>query len=189
MLLFRSLPEIRTPRTVLRLLEPQRAPLMVQFRVENREHLLPWEPRRSPEFYTRSFWEHQLRFLIQDYRDGNSLCLSILDREETEVMGVCNFTNIVRGTFMACQLGYALARKHQGQGVMFEALQGAIQYVFDELGLHRIMAAYIPRNERSGNLLARLNFVKEGVAERYLQIDGRWEDHVLTSLINPADGA
>jgi ribosomal-protein-alanine N-acetyltransferase len=56
--------------------------------------------------------------------------------------------------------------------------------MFDDLGLHRIMAGYLPHNKRSGKLLDRLGFEKEGLARKYLKINGRWEDHLLTSLIN-----
>lgn len=180
-----NLPHIKTERLLLKLLEPHRSDLMIDFRVQNKDFLQPWEPLRPAEFFTSGFWDYQLRHVIRDYRDGNSLCLVIMDEADTQVMGVCNFTNIVRGTFMACQLGYALAEKHQGKGLMLEALTHAIDFVFTQLGLHRVMAAYIHRNVRSERLLQRLDFVKEGEAKKYLEIVGLWEDHILTSLVNP----
>ncbi len=67
---------------------------------------------------------------------------------------------------------------------MTEAVRVAIQYVFEELNLHRVMANYMPHNQRSGNLLKRLGFVVEGYARDYLFINGGWEDHIQTSLIN-----
>jgi ribosomal-protein-alanine N-acetyltransferase len=67
---------------------------------------------------------------------------------------------------------------------MRRALKTACQWMFAEKGLHRIMAAYIPRNVRSANVLESLGFEKEGLAKQYLLIDGQWQDHVLTSLIN-----
>ena len=69
---------------------------------------------------------------------------------------------------------------------MQEILTAAIDYLFREQGLHRIMACYMPANLRSGALLERLGFEREGYAREYLMINGRWEDHILTSLINPA---
>lgn len=50
--------------------------------------------------------------------------------------------------------------------------------------MHRIMANYMPHNQRSGNLLTRLGFEREGYAKKYLLIDGTWQDHVLTALMN-----
>lgn len=85
---------------------------------------------------------------------------------------------------MACYLGYSVDHSYQGRGVMYEALDTLIQMVFSQFGLHRIMANYMPRNERSGRLLQRLGFEKEGYAKDYLKIAGRWEDHILTSRTN-----
>ena len=69
--------------------------------------------------------------------------------------------------------------------MMAEALAGAIDFAFDSLHLHRIEANYMPHNRRSGNTLRRLGFVVEGYARDYLLINGKWEDHILTSLSNP----
>lgn len=101
------------------------------------------------------------------------------------MIAAIGFSNFIRGAFQACYLGYSVDKGHEGQGYMREALQASITYVFDELQLHRIMANYMPVNRRSGGLLRRLGFVVEGYARDYLQINGNWEDHVLTSLTNP----
>jgi ribosomal-protein-alanine N-acetyltransferase len=157
---------------------------MAEFRNANRHHLTEWEPSRRPEFYTEGFWQVNLRIALKDFRDGGSACFCLLTPAEDQVIGVCNYTSIVRGTFQSCHLGYALSHQYEGQGIMFEALNLTNDYVFEELGLHRIQAAYLPHNERSGALLERLGFEKEGFARRYLKINGVWEDHILTSLIN-----
>ncbi|CNC54840.1 ribosomal-protein-alanine acetyltransferase [Yersinia similis] len=104
--------------------------------------------------------------------------------EEKEVRGVANFSNVLRGSFHACFLGYSLGERWQGQGLMFEALQPLIRYMQRQERMHRIMANYMPHNHRSGNLLARLGFEREGYAKDYLMIDGQWRDHVLTALTN-----
>ncbi len=180
-----QLPCIRTDRTVLQLLPPEKACLMARFRTENREHLTQWEPSRSSRFYTEAFWHSHLQTAIHDYYRGASVCFSILDTEESEVLGVCNYTNIVRGTFEACHLGYAIAARHEGKGIMYEALSASNRFIFQEMRLHRIMANYQPRNRRSGELLKRLGFEIEGEARKLLKINGVWEDHILTSLLNP----
>ncbi len=101
------------------------------------------------------------------------------------LLGTCNFSDIVRGLFQACYLGYALGERHQGQGYMTEALRAAIDFMWSNVKLHRIMANYMPHNARSANVLANLGFTIEGRADNYLFIDGAWRDHVLTSLTNP----
>ena len=101
------------------------------------------------------------------------------------MIGSCNFGNIVKGIFQACHLGYSIAKKHEGQGLMAEALQAGIDYIFETRGLHRIMANHVPGNLRSARLLEKLGFEREGYARAYLKIGGKWEDHVLNALINP----
>ena len=101
-----------------------------------------------------------------------------------EVLGYVNLSNIVRGGFQACYLGYALAERSQGSGYMTEALRTAIDFAWGDLKLHRIMANYLPQNERSAKVLQKLGFVIEGYAKAYLFIGGRWQDHVLTALTN-----
>jgi ribosomal-protein-alanine N-acetyltransferase len=100
-------------------------------------------------------------------------------------VGDCAFTNIVRGPFQACHLGYKLDQKFVGRGLMREGLTSAIDHAFHALKLHRIMANYQPTNERSGRLLRRLGFTIEGYARDYLFLNGGWRDHILTSLVNP----
>ena len=178
-------PEFHTERLVVRLLGVDEADKMLAFRLDNRAHLEPWEPIRQSEFYTANYWQMQLQALRRECYRGQALCLSLLDKSEQEVLGVCNFTNIVRGTFQSCHLGYAMAKQHEGQQLMQEALKPACEFVFDEMGLHRIMANYMPRNKRSGKLLANLGFEIEGHARKLLLINGRWEDHVLTARVNP----
>ena len=178
-------PKINTDRLVLKLLEPHDARLMTEFRLKNRDHLTQWEPLRSPQFYTETFWQVQLRLAIRDFRSGNSVCLSIMDHDESQVLGVCNYTNVVRGTFEACHLGYALSDEQQGKGIMYEALSASTEYIFSVFRLHRIMANYLPRNEKSGELLRRLGFTIEGEAKKFLKINGVWEDHILTALLEP----
>jgi ribosomal-protein-alanine N-acetyltransferase len=102
------------------------------------------------------------------------------------ILGQVSLRNVIRGAFQACHLGYSLDQQAVGKGLMFEALTTVITYAFDEMSLHRIMANYIPTNDRSGRLLRRLGFVVEGYARDYLFLAGKWQDHVLTSLVKPA---
>jgi ribosomal-protein-alanine N-acetyltransferase len=143
------------------------------------------EPQRGPDFYEEDGWAARLPVFIDHFRGGYSMNVFIFPRQESgKVIGAIGFSNIVRGAFQACYLGYSLDQAREGQGCMREALEGTIFYVFNELRLHRIMASYMPRNQRSGGLLRRLGFEIEGYARSYLQINGHWEDHILTSLTN-----
>jgi [ribosomal protein S5]-alanine N-acetyltransferase len=176
---------IETERLLLRFLEPAEAHLMVTYVKENTEHLQPWEPLRSERFYTTEFWQTEIMQIHNEFISGQSLRLSLFSKKTPlgPIIGVANFSNVLRGVFQACFLGYSVHYRYQGQGVMFEALKAAIPFVFKHLKLHRIMANYMPRNERSGRLLRKLGFTVEGYARDYLKINGQWEDHILTSKL------
>ncbi len=182
-----GLPLLRTARLQLQVLHPRYAALVAQYHQDNGAHLAPWEPPRPADFADTPFWAGRLEVAQDEARRQQSLRLWISEGHgaPTAVVGSINFTNVCRGPFQACNLGYALARTAQGQGWMTEALRAAIDFVFQQWHLHRIQANYIPENVRSGAVLERLGFVKEGRARDYLFINSRWSDHVLTSLTNP----
>jgi ribosomal-protein-alanine N-acetyltransferase len=178
---------LTTPRLELRLPGREAAPRVVRYFRENEAFLAPWTPPTPPGFYTEAYWRARLPAAREEYRAGTGMRLFLFPRGEPEgaVLGTCNFTQISRGPFQACYLGYGLAERSQGQGLMREALAAALAHVFQALGLHRVMANHLPTNERSARLLRRLGFVVEGYARDYLFVGGAWRDHVLTSLTNP----
>ncbi|GLQ94581.1 GNAT family N-acetyltransferase [Dyella acidisoli] len=179
------LPQLETPHTRIRLAEEADAAKLLRYRVENRAHLAPWEPLRETEYYTL---EHCVKTIVGGYDNAmhdRGYPLVAFDHAEQAILATCNFANLVRGAFQACHLGYGVDARMQGKGLMREVLQVGIAWAFGELHLHRIMANYLPRNERSAKLLASLGFEREGYAKRYLQIAGVWEDHILTALIGP----
>jgi ribosomal-protein-alanine N-acetyltransferase len=180
-------PVIKTKRLVLTLPQVEAAPRLLAYIKENRRHFAPWSPPDPPGYYTEAYWRERLASARAEFKRGQSLRLVIFERKRAEewVVGDCNFTNIMRGPFQACYLGYKLDHRAVGQGLMQEALAAAIKYAFDDLRLHRIMANYMPVNERSGRLLRRLGFVVEGYARDYLFVAGDWRDHILTALTNP----
>ncbi|WP_410211000.1 GNAT family N-acetyltransferase [Aquirhabdus sp.] len=176
---------IQTPRLILRLASPVYAADLLTFYQSNQSHLQPWDPLRNDDFYTLQTMRHTLEKYEQKIKAGLSLNLLIYTIENPELIGHCNYSNIVQGAFQACHLGYAISAAFEGKGLMCEALTAANLYIFESYGLHRIMANYRPENHRSGALLSRLGFEQEGLAKSYLKINGAWADHVLTSKINP----
>lgn len=178
-----ALPKLQTPQGVIHLPEPADAPKLLQYRRENREHLARWEPSREADYYTRE----QCRQTAVDAHElaerDRGYPLLLLDPDEQEILGSMTLSNVVRGPFQACLLGYGIGARWQCRGLMHEALEATLAWAFDELDLHRVMANYLPRNERSARLLARLGFEREGYARAYLKIAGQWEDHVLTAKI------
>jgi [ribosomal protein S5]-alanine N-acetyltransferase len=178
-------PMLSTARTCMRFPEERDAPELLRYRVDNQAHFAPWEPLREPVYFTL---DHCTTSIVEG-RDSARLDrgypLVVFDRDERVLLATVNFANIVRGAFQACHLGYGVAAHMQGQGLMREVLRAGVDWAFEELDLHRVMANYLPRNERSAKLLERLGFAREGYAKRYLKIAGVWEDHILTALVRP----
>ncbi len=174
---------ITTSRALIRLAEAGDASRLLRYRVQNREHLAPWEPLRDTVYFTLDHCTQTLAEAREVVRLDRAYPFFALDLAGEEILATFTFANVVRGAFQACHLGYSIAARRQGQGLMHEVLDAVLPWTFDELDMHRVMASYMPRNERSGRLLERLGFEREGYAKRYLQIAGVWEDHVLTSRI------
>ena len=171
----------------LRLAVPGDVPQLLAYRRENADHFEPFEPARSADHFTEAYWERQVAIGLAEFEAGLSVKMYIFEPGPgAEVIGLASFSNIVRGPFQSCFVGYALGGRHQGRGVMTEALRLGVDYMFTEQRLHRIAANYLPHNTRSAAVLRRLGFTVDGYARDYLLIDGPWQDHILTSLLNPA---
>ena len=178
--------QLRSPRLIIRHGQPQDIPAILRYYTDNKAYLEPFEPLKPSCFYTRKYWESELAQRLSDTDNERSLKLFIFSKHPPQpLIGSLNFSNFIRGVSQSCTVGYSLAQSSQGQGYMNEALQMGIHYIFSHLKLHRIGANYLPHNQRSGNLLKRLGFSVEGYARDYLYINGQWQDHILTSLINP----
>jgi ribosomal-protein-alanine N-acetyltransferase len=176
----------KTERLLLRLPAPSDAAELTNFHTVNRAHLQPWSPTFSSESLVESFWQRRCQEWKAEFEAGQGAHAFLFRHDEPHrVVGSLSLTQISRGVFQASNLGYALAADAQGQGLMLEAVRGAVAYAFGPLHLHRVMASYMPHNGRSANVLRRAGFTIEGFARDYLLINGRWEDHILTAITNP----
>jgi len=181
------LPQLETARCRIHIPRPNEAPLLVRYLRENRDRLAPWEPAREAHYYSEATVRRQLDANRQAASDGSALHFVAFDKAHGQVVATCVFSNIVRGVFQGCQLGYSVDHSAEGSGLMFEVVSAGIAHMFGQAGLHRIMASHAPHNVRSEQLLRRLGFEREGFARSYLLIDGAWQDAVLNALINPVE--
>lgn len=161
------------------------AVILANYYAVNESHLERWSPAVPAGHHSVESWRRRLEMREQEMETHSAVHFIGTDREESHVIGTCSLSNIVRGVFLACHLGYSCAQRYEGQGYMKKIVSHAIEYAFSDLKLHRIMANYMPENDRSAGLLKNLGFEREGLAKEYLHINGKWEDHVLTSLLNP----
>lgn len=177
------LPAFKTKHLSIRIPATNDAVKLRDYYIRNRIHLSKWEPSRSASFYSTVWWQYRIEQIIREYGEGSAVSFVAFTPDDREVVAVANFSNIIQGVFKSCYLGYSIGKEYQGRGLMTEFLQACLAFVYENIGLHRVMANYIPTNQRSSALLTKLGFAREGYAKKYLKIDGEWQDHVLTALL------
>jgi ribosomal-protein-alanine N-acetyltransferase len=177
---------IETQRLIIRLPQISDVPEVIRYYAENRAYLQPFSPTFAADFLDEEIWSEQVRVRTLEFAAGDSFRGFLFDRTApVRIVGNISLTQVHRGSFQSCVLGYNLAEGEQGKGYMTEAVGGVVSFAFRTWKLHRVAASYMPRNRRSEAVLRRCGFQVEGLALAYLFINGRWEDHVLTSITNP----
>jgi len=164
---------------------PGHETILANYFAVNEKHFQRWAPKVPRDHNSVATWRRRLLDRDREFINGESVHFIGTDAQESHVIGSCSLSNIVRGVFQACHMGYSVAHRYEGQGYMKRIVSHTIAYAFNEMNLHRIMANHMPDNTRSEALLRNLGFEREGYAKDFLLIAGRWEDHVLNGLINP----
>jgi ribosomal-protein-alanine N-acetyltransferase len=161
----------------------------------NADHLRPWSPSPPPGANPLGFTElgRSIAKQRRDWKAGTAYVFVALLRQPREsIIGRVALTSVVRGPWQSAQLGYWVDAANGGRGIMSEGVELALAFAFDQLALHRVQAAVMPQNHASRRILAKRGFREEGRAERYLQINGAWEDHLIYGLTEeewrPASG-
>ena len=139
-------------------------------------------PGRRDELTKGAFRRRLKRYQSETRLDSAYASWSSATRT-THLMGGCTLSNVRRGVTQCCALGYWIGERFARQGYMYDAVRALVPFIFKTLGLHRIEAACLPSNDPSKSLLAKVGFREEGLARRYLQINGEWQDHVLFALL------
>lgn len=141
--------------------------------------LTPWEPTWSQDHLTRRAFTSRVNWAARCYKSDTALPLFIFRRSDAALVGAITLDNIRRGPAQAGTLGYWVGAPFLRQGYMREAIGAVVQHAFTIMDLSRIEAACLPENAASRGVLERSGFKYEGVAQSYLQINGRWRNHVL----------
>jgi len=155
-----------------------------QLRRVNMSYLKPWEPTWNIHELERSYFLKRVRFFEKLSINDEAYSFLIFEKPKLKLIGEININNVQRGVVQSCSVGYWISEDKMGLGLMSEAISLIKKFTFDELELHRIEAACLQKNQRSLNTLKKNNFNIEGVAKKYLKINGKWQDHILLSCIN-----
>ena len=167
-------------RVVLRPLVPQDFNAWSEVRRRNGEWLTQWEPLRLPHHpdpeTNREVFAARCGSRDRERLAGSQYAFGIF--VDGTFAGELNLNNIVRGAMQSATIGYWIDRARAGRSLMSESIVVLMQFAFEELNLHRLEICIIPRNNNSRRVVEKLDLREEGTAQRFLEINGAWEDHV-----------
>jgi ribosomal-protein-alanine N-acetyltransferase len=177
--LLRRKVRIETERMTLRLPAHSDYHAWAAVRESSRDFLTPWDPLWAEDALTRKAFTNRVYWAARAEAQGTAMPLFLIRRSDGCLLGAVTLDNVRRGPAQAGTLGYWIGRAHARQGYMREALTAVVHHAFTELDLSRLEAGCLPENAASRGVLEKTGFKYEGVAQSYLQINGRWRNHVL----------
>ena len=171
-------------RVMLRPLQPTDFPAWSDVRVRNEDWLLPWEPQRLPgnpdPARDRTAFALRCGARDRERQQGTGYGFGIF--VDNAFAGEINLNNVQRGPFQNAYVGYWIDQARAGNSYMSESVVVLARFAFEDLRLHRLQIAIVPRNARSRRVTEKLALRDESVATRYLEINGTWEDHVRYAI-------
>lgn len=180
-----------TERLILKTLgnSVEEGKMTLDFYERNREYFKQWNPLMDEDFYELKNRRNALLWEVNAMKKMEYLRLWIFKKSDlnfSKVIGSIGVTNIVRGAFQSCMLGYCLDKDEVNKGFMTEAVKKTIEIIFKEYKLHRIEANIMSKNKASMRVVQKLGFRNEGLAKKYLKINGKWQDHIHMVFLNEA---
>lgn len=148
-------------------------------RIQSEDFLKPWEPSWARDHLTRKGFLNRVYWANRSITQGTALPLFLERRGDGALLGAITLDNIRRGPAQAGTVGYWIGESFAREGYMREALTALVFHAFEVMDLSRIESACLPENRASRGLLESCGYKYEGVAQSYLQINGRWRNHVL----------
>lgn len=152
-------------------------------RNQSADFLVPWEPQWSSDHLSRKGFTNRVYWAQRSIANDSAMPLFLVRRSDEALLGAITLDNIRRGPAQAGTLGYWIGQAHARQGYMREAIEAIVHHAFQKMDLSRLEAACLPENTASRRLLETCGFKYEGVAQSYLQINGRWRTHVLYAAL------
>ncbi len=183
MLLIKRKIKIETERLTLRTPIHSDFRAWTALRLQSEEYLTKWEPTWAEDHLTRKAFTNRVYWASRSISGGTAMPLFLVRRDDQSLIGAITLDNIRRGPSQSATLGYWTGEPFARQGYMREAIEAVVHQAFTRLDLSRVEAACLPENAASRGLLEKTGFKYEGVAQSYLQIDGRWRTHVLYAAL------
>ena len=183
MLFRRRSVSILTARLRLRLPEHRDFREWAKLRHESKAFLSPWEPIWAPDHLSRASFTNRVYWSQRAVKNGNAVPLFVFHKEAGQLVGAITLDNIRRGPSQVGTIGYWVGQQYARQGFMSEAIIAMVAHAFGALDLSRVESACLPDNVASRGVLEKAGFKYEGVAQSYIQINGRWRNHVLYAAL------
>ena len=183
MLPFRRRLQLETERLTLRLPAHGDWRAWAGLREESAAFLQPWEPLWAHDHLTRKSFTNRVYWSQRSEAQGTAIPLFLIRREDQALLGAITLDNLRRGPAQCATIGYWIGERFSRRGYMREAIVATVHHAFTALDVSRIEAACLPENEASRGVLEKAGFKYEGVAQSYLQINGRWRNHVLYAAL------
>jgi len=168
----------------IRQLELSDAEDLLKLEVENRDFFQLYAPLKDEKFYTIDGQVERIEKNVLLTKQDSVYSFGIFLTDSKQLIGNVTLSEVARGNYQSCWIGYYLDRKHNGKGYMTKAVKLVVDYGFNELKLHRIEAGVMPHNIRSIKVLEKAGFHKEGIAIENVKINGRWENHQTLAIVN-----
>ena len=183
MLFKRRSVSILTARLSLRLPEHRYFREWAKLRHQSRAFLSPWEPIWAADHLSRASFTNRVYWSQRAVKNGNAVPLFVFHKEAGQLVGAITLDNIRRGPSQVGTIGYWVGQQYARQGFMSEAIIAMVAHAFGALDLSRVESACLPDNVASRGVLEKAGFKYEGVAQSYIQINGRWRNHVLYAAL------
>ena len=183
MLFRRRSVSILTARLSLRLPEHRDFREWAKLRHESKAFLSPWEPIWAADHLSRASFTNRVYWSQRAVKNGNAVPLFVFHKEAGQLVGAITLDNIRRGPSQMGTIGYWVGQQYARQGFMSEAIIAMVAHAFGALDLSRVESACLPDNLASRGVLEKAGFKYEGVAQSYIQINGRWRNHVLYAAL------
>ena len=154
-----------------------------ELRYASKEFLTPWEPTWSPDHLSRKAFSNRVYWSQKNINGGTAIPLFMFRREDDKLVGAITLDNIRHGPAQTGTMGYWIGHPYARRGYMTEALRAMVHYAFSTMDLSRVESACLPENVASRGVLEKCGYKYEGVAQAYIQINGRWRTHVLYAAL------
>lgn len=171
----------------IRFLDDTDAESLLDLHIRNSDFFQKYSPTFDENYFTIESTRNYIHDTIKKREEGSGYSFGIYLKGNEKLIGTVSLFQILRGALQKCLIGYSLDKQYNGNGYTTEAVSLTVKFAFDELKLHRIEAGVMLSNIGSMRVLEKAGFHKEGIEQKGVKINGRWEDHQIMAIISDKD--